>query len=116
IAPDVLHRRENAQLVVDHDVVAGRIALFDVIQHLFLMDVNQNMARDSIPQPRSLDLQRLEYYVAVGQDNCGRPPSEPRDDVVEMCHRLLSSARGLCQPPSPPTSTSASCAPHVFGS
>ena len=49
IAPCVLHRREDAQLVVDHDVTACRIALCDGIEHLLLVDVDQHVPVDRFP-------------------------------------------------------------------
>ena len=41
VAPGGLHRREDARLVVDQDVMIGRIPPLDVIQGLFLMDIDQ---------------------------------------------------------------------------
>jgi len=44
VAPDRLYRGQNTRFVVDEHVMAGRIALFDVLQFLFLMDVDQHIA------------------------------------------------------------------------
>jgi len=48
-APDFLHRGQDAQFVVDQDVVIGRITLLDIIQLLFLVNVNQHIAIDRFP-------------------------------------------------------------------
>ena len=66
IAPDFLHRCQNAQLVVTHNVMPGGIALLDIIQHLLLMDVYQYPALDGFPQSRMLNFPRLEDHIAIG--------------------------------------------------
>src|SRR5512140_783157 len=83
---DLLHRRQDAELVVDHDVMAGRVALLDVVEHLLLVDVDEDPALDRVPQSRSLDLARLEDHVAVGQDDRG-PPLAKMPEHVE-CPRI----------------------------
>src|SRR6266481_5245563 len=39
VAPDCLYRGQNPRFVVDQNVMASRVALFDVLQLLFLVDV-----------------------------------------------------------------------------
>ena len=73
--PGLLHRRQDPELVVDHDVAPCRIPAFDVVQHLFLVDVDQHLALDRRPQPRPLDLARLKDDVAVGEER--GPPAPP---------------------------------------
>src|SRR5262245_42028084 len=52
--PDLLDRGQDAKLVVDENVVLSRIALFDVVQFPFLVNVNQDAATDRIEYARSL--------------------------------------------------------------
>ena len=81
LAPDFLKGGENADLVVDEDIVPGRVAQLDVLELLLLVDVDQHAAVDSVVQPGALDLARLEHHVAVAEDH-GRPPcGQPLDDV-----------------------------------
>src|SRR6185369_9247852 len=49
-SPNIFHGGQDAQLVIDHDIVPGRIALFDVIEHLLLMNVNKDPAVNRLPQ------------------------------------------------------------------
>ena len=42
----------------------------DVIEGLFLMDINKYAPVDRVGQARSLDLVRLKNDVSIGQDNC----------------------------------------------
>ena len=49
VPPDLFHRSEDAQFVVHHDVMVGRVASFDISQHLLFVDVNQDTALDRFP-------------------------------------------------------------------
>src|SRR5262245_59697197 len=44
--PDPLHRGQDAQLVVDEDVVLGGKSSLDVVELAFLVDVDQDAALD----------------------------------------------------------------------
>src|SRR5580658_7063458 len=68
-APESPHGCEDAQLVVHHHVVDGRIAPLDGGQHLFLVQVDENPSRHRIPQAGALHLTGLEHHVAVRQDH-----------------------------------------------
>jgi hypothetical protein len=78
-APGLLHRGQDAQLVVDQHVVARRVALLDVVQLPLLVDVDEHAALDGVQQPGALDLARLEDHVAVGDDDGESPGAEPLD-------------------------------------
>jgi len=71
ISPSFLDRGENAEFVINQDIVQGGIALLDIIQRRFLADINKDMAVDRFPDARPLP--RLEDHVAVGQ-NYGLSP------------------------------------------
>jgi len=73
VAPDLLYHREDAQLVIYHDIVPGRIARRDRIEHLFFMDVDQHPAFHRRPEPGALDLARLEHHVAIRQNDRQSP-------------------------------------------
>ena len=47
--PATLDRVENAKLVVDDDVVVGRIAPLDVVELVLLVDVDENITVDRGP-------------------------------------------------------------------
>src|SRR5882762_800003 len=82
-APQLLHGGEDAQLVIDHDVVIGRKAPLDGIQHLLLVQVNEDSAVYRVPQARALHLARLENHIAVGEDDRGSETPATR----ERCQR-----------------------------
>ena len=90
-SPDLLHRGQDAQLVVHQDVVSGRVTLLDVVQLLLLMDVDQHAAFDGLVQPGTLDLARLEDHVAVGQDDRRPPGLELLDHVQRAGNRRLAN-------------------------
>jgi hypothetical protein len=104
LAPDRLHRREDALLVVDHHVAARRKVVGDDVEHAFLVDEDQDPVVDRGAQPRALELARLEDDVAVGQDHGRAVTAELRDDVqcarVEpLCERIVDQkARHRQQP------------------
>ena len=77
VFPLPFDRVEDPQLVVDHDVMAGRIHPLDVGQRLFLVDIDQHMAAEGLPQSRAFDLARLKHRVAVGQDHRPAPSAGP---------------------------------------
>ena len=52
LAPGVLDRRQDAQLVVDENVVFGGKAPLDVIKGLFLVDIDEHTSIDRIGQAR----------------------------------------------------------------
>ena len=71
-APGFLHGCQDAQLVVDQHIVLGRVAFFDVLQLLLLVNVDQHPALDGLEQAGAKHLARLKNHVAVGE-NDGRP-------------------------------------------
>src|SRR5207253_322771 len=69
VAPALLHRGQDAELVVDEHVVVRGEARLDVVELPLLVDVDQDAAVDRVEEPRALDLARLEDDIAVGQDD-----------------------------------------------
>ena len=49
-SPNIFHRSQDAQLVIDHDIVPGRVALFHVIEHPLLMNINKDATVNRLPQ------------------------------------------------------------------
>ena len=62
-----LHGREQVRFVVDHDIVVRRLATLDVIEAALLVQVDEHLAGDRVPDPRALDLAWLENDIAVRQ-------------------------------------------------
>ena len=50
-----------------------------IVQHLFLVDVDQYVALDGVPQSRALYFTRLKDNIAVGQDDRRTPLSKMPD-------------------------------------
>ena len=42
-APDVLDRRQDSDLVIDQDVMLGRVAMLYVVKLKFFMDIDENV-------------------------------------------------------------------------
>ena len=64
-APDLLHRRKNRRLVVDHHVLRRRKLTFHVLQHSLLVHIDQHTAAHGAPEAAALDLERLKDRIAV---------------------------------------------------
>src|SRR5690242_5821662 len=59
----------------------SRVTALDVIQRLFLVNINEHLAVDSFENARAFDLTRLKYHIAV-RENDRRPPcAEALEDV-----------------------------------
>jgi len=61
--------------------VLGGIAARDVVEHLFLVNVDEDVTVDRLPDAGALDLVGLVHRVAVGQDDHGRAVSERPDGL-----------------------------------
>ncbi len=81
LAPRLLDRGEDPDLVVDQHVVVGRVASLDVVELELLVDVDEHAPGDGSRQAGAFDLQRLKHDVAVGQDDGGPEAAGVRDDV-----------------------------------
>src|ERR1700691_183275 len=105
-----LHRRQQIRLIVDHDVMRGRVAALHMIEHALLVHVDHHAALDRIPDAGALDLARLEYHVAVREDH-RRPQGaqvrdrrecrfidEPGEGVLQQKIRHLQQPRVIVQP------------------
>ena len=60
----------------------------DDVEHLFLVDEDEDPVGDRGAQPRALDLARLEDDVAVGEDHGRAETAEARDDVERLRSEL----------------------------
>jgi hypothetical protein len=89
-APDFLYFRQNADFVVDQDVMIGREAAFHVVQFFFLVNIDEHVAIHRLINPGALNLARLEDNVAV-RKNCRRAPLF---DVLNGVERIGIQARG----------------------
>src|SRR5205814_2012995 len=58
LAPEFLHRGEDAQLVVDENVVVGRVEPLYVLKLAFLVNVDEHAIMHRPPQPGALHLAR----------------------------------------------------------
>src|SRR5262249_46733622 len=84
LAPDLLHRSKNAQLVVDKHIMIGGIEALYVFELAFLVKVDEHMIIDRAPQAGALHLARLEHSIAI-RENDRRPP------LLHMFHRVEGS-------------------------
>ena len=65
LAPDLLHRSKNVQLVIDEHIVIGRIEALYVFELVFLVNVDEHTIIDRPPQTGPFYLARLEYRIAI---------------------------------------------------
>src|SRR5262249_56522776 len=96
IVPDLLHCRQNAQFVIDHDVMTGGIALPHIVQHLLLVNIDQHSALDGFPQSGTLNLSRLEDNISIRQ-NHRQPPAAEALNCVKRAR-----VQAALKPVSPP--------------
>ncbi len=80
-APDFFDGVEDAELVVDEDVVVGGVAVFHVVEHFFLVDVDEDVAFDGFVDAGALDFAGLENDIAIGEDDGGAPLFDVIDGV-----------------------------------
>ena len=50
VCPDLLHAVQYAELIIDHHIAAGRVQPLYSLQLLLLVDVDQHVAIESLPQ------------------------------------------------------------------
>src|SRR4030095_782653 len=69
VTPEFFDCGQYAQLVVHQDIVLSRVTPLDIIQRLFLVDVNQHVTLYRFEDAGAFDLARLKDHVAVRQDD-----------------------------------------------
>ncbi|MBN8904693.1 MAG: HAD-IC family P-type ATPase, partial [Rhodospirillales bacterium] len=72
---------QDAQLVVHQHIMPRGVQAFHVVEFLFLVDVDQHVVMENVPQAGAVHLARLEHGVAVGQDHGAAP-------ALHVAHRL----------------------------
>jgi hypothetical protein len=73
--PCVLDGRQNAKLVVNHDVVIRGISPLNIAELALLVDVDKDVPVDCFEQAGALDLARLKDDITVGKKNHRTPLS-----------------------------------------
>src|SRR5208282_6187897 len=76
VTPSLLDGGQDAQLVVHQHVVLSGIPLLDILQGLLFVDINKDVAFDSLENAGTLDLARLEHHIAVREDDRPAPLAE----------------------------------------
>ena len=93
LAPDFFDFGQNADFVIDQDIVIGREAAFNVVQFFFFVNINQHVAVDRFINSGALNLSRLENNIAV-RKNCRSAPLLHVLNGVERV-RIKSSCKGI---------------------
>src|SRR6202023_2063636 len=73
LAPNLLDRVEDPQLIVDRYVPLCRINALNLGKLPLLMDIDQHAVFESRPEPGALDLPGLEQRIAIGKDDRRAP-------------------------------------------
>src|SRR5256714_1278112 len=89
LAPRLLHGGEDAQLVVDHDVVIGGKAPLDGLQHILLLEGNEDSPVHPTPHAGALHLWRLENHLAVGEGDRGFQARATRPRGPSTTHKAV---------------------------
>src|SRR5881296_1128092 len=63
--PSAFDSGQDPRLVVDQYVMIRGISLGDIVEFMFLVDVNQDSGIEAVHQAGTPDLKRLKDYVAV---------------------------------------------------
>jgi hypothetical protein len=71
--PGVLDGRQNAKLVVNHDVVIRGISPLNIAELALLVNVDEDVPIDRFEQTGALDLARLKDHVTVGEKDHRTP-------------------------------------------
>jgi len=80
-SPGVLDGREDAQFIIDQHVVVSRISVRDIFECLLLVNIDENLPLDGFKNAGALDLARLEYHVAVCQNDRPAPLTKSLQDI-----------------------------------
>jgi len=75
-APGPLNSGEDTQLVVHQHVVLSGVAMFNVLERLLLVNIDEDIALDGFKDSGALHLARLEYHVAICENDCLAPFAE----------------------------------------
>ena len=73
LAPTVLNRIEDAQLVINHHIALCWIKALHISKLLFLVNINEHAAVERRPKTGAIDFSRLEYRIAIGQNDRWTP-------------------------------------------
>ncbi len=85
LTPHLLHRVEDAQLIIDQDIPLCRIKTLNLGKFPLLMDIDEHVVFKGRPEPGALDLTGLEYGVAIGEDDRGTPLPNVLDGLKRAC-------------------------------
>jgi hypothetical protein len=69
VCPEALNRRQDAWFVVDEQVMFGRKTPLNLIEGLFVVDVDEHTSINRIGKARPLDFARPKDHVSIGQHN-----------------------------------------------
>src|SRR5262245_23818261 len=67
-SPDLLHGCEETDFVIDEHVMFCGVMFLHIVEHLLLVNVDQDTFLYCGPKSGTFHLPRLEYGVAVGKD------------------------------------------------
>src|SRR5262249_45218970 len=93
LAPHFLDRIEDAQFVIDHHIPLSGIKALHIGKFLLLMDIDEDAAVESCPNPGPIDFPRLEPRVAIRQDDCRTPLLDMFDRIKRA--RVKAIAEGI---------------------
>src|SRR5262245_51487200 len=82
--PNLLYSGQKTNFVVHEDVVLCSEMMFDIIEHLFFVNVDQHASLYCGPQAGAFDLPRLKYGVAVGQNHNIAHRVQTSDDLKSL--------------------------------
>ena len=104
LAPELLCRGEDAQLVVDEDVPLGRVPALEIVELELLVDVDEHVTLDRLANARTVNLPRLVDRVPVRDDDGRRRAAKVREHldcirVQAVGERVVEEVAGEVEQP-----------------
>src|SRR6516164_6144488 len=97
VLPSVFNGLEDAQLVINHDIVLRGIKALHRCQFFFFMNKDQHMSVKGFPQTCAFHLAWLEHGISIGQDRHTSPTFESPYHIE--CSWIQSCSEGILYQP-----------------
>ena len=75
-APGLLDRCKNSEFVIHQHIVISWISTLHILERFLLVNIDQHVPFDGFKNTGALNLARLKYHVAVGQNDRPAPLPE----------------------------------------
>src|SRR5262245_20824303 len=84
ISPNLFHCCQDADFVVNKNVMLCRVMMLDIIAHLLFMNIDQDTSLHRRPKARAFDFSWLKYSIAIGKDHRPAHGVQMSNDVQSL--------------------------------